>query len=183
MMAAVSGWYAEAQLRLLDGRRQGAESALRTGMRRLEEYRGSLQSTDLRTRNRCACRRPRATGSGHGPRGAQCRAHAAMGRTLSGASFRTPSVRPRKTRLAAALSDLRLLSSELETALVEQGPTVALRRRQRQLEHDVRDLARQAVGRGPPGAACPESRISLTRWATPCSSGFSFMTTSSTPLW
>ena len=146
-LAAIAGWYAEARLRLLNGRRTAAESALRAGMRRLEEHRASLGSTDLRTRI-----------ASHAADLARLGVDLAMSegsaeRTLRwveryrAGNFRFSSVRPPDDPvLASALSELRLVSAELDAALVEGAPVSALRRRISQLEQKVRDQARQLVG-------------------------------------
>lgn len=139
----VRAWLGLAMLREQEGSRRGAKSALRAGLRIVEEYRATLGATELR-----------AHVSVH--RGAIAR----MGTRLAledgnpaavhwwGERGRASADPPRPLRpptdpgLAADLEDLRTTMSEIEEARGALAPTTDLVARQVRLEHHIRDRTR-----------------------------------------
>lgn len=145
----VQGWYAEALRRDLLGNARGAQIALRRGLRLLDEYRVSLGAAELRAlsgaQGKALAR--------EGLRAAVASGHA--GRVLSwaeawraGALRMTPARPPEDSGLADALAELRAVTADLETALLEGRPVAALRQRQVRGEQRVRDLTRRTSGGG-----------------------------------
>ncbi|MFC6094042.1 CHAT domain-containing protein [Saccharothrix lopnurensis] len=145
----VQGWYAEALRRDLEGNARGAQIALRRGLRLLDEYRVSLGAAELRALSG-------AQGKAlalEGLRTAVASGHAA--KVLSwaeawraGALRMTPARPPEDSGLADALAELRAVTADLETALLEGRPVSALRQRQVRGEQRVRELTRQTSGGG-----------------------------------
>lgn len=140
-------WHAAALLRLSDGDRRGAESALRAGMRVLDRFRASLGATELR-----------AHASGHAGELARLglglamesgRAEAVLlwaERWRAGALRLRPVRPPDDAELAENLAELRQVVQELG-----KGNTDGLLRRQAALEEKVRGRARRAPGTQTPG--------------------------------
>ncbi len=140
-------WHALALLRLADGNRRGAESALRAGMRALDRYRAALGASELR-----------ANASGHAAELAQLGLRLALQdgdprRVLAWAErWRAGSLQPRLVRppadeaLAADLAALRRVASELGEAALAGRDTARLLQRQASLEEAVRRRARRAPG-------------------------------------
>ncbi|RKT56583.1 CHAT domain-containing protein [Saccharothrix australiensis] len=145
----VQGWYAEALRRDLVGNARGARSALRRGLRLLDEYRVSLGAAELRALSG-------AQGGAlalEGLRSAVASGHA--GRVLgwaeswrAGALRMTPARPPEDSGLADALAELRAVTADLEAALAAGRPAAALRRRQVRGEQRVRELTRRTSGGG-----------------------------------
>jgi tetratricopeptide (TPR) repeat protein len=152
-------WHAVALLRLADGNRRGAESALRAGMRMLDRYRAALGASELR-----------ANASGHGAELAQLGLRLALQdgdarRVLSWAErWRAGSLRvlpagrpvddaPAGDALAADLAELRRVVSELGEAALAGRDTSRILKRQASLEEAVRRRARRAPGADPGGAS------------------------------
>jgi tetratricopeptide (TPR) repeat protein len=143
----VRAWHAEGLLRLAEGNRRGAASALLAGVRLLERYRAALGATELR-----------AHASGHATQLTRLGLSLAIAdgdadRSLEWAerwragSLRLAPVRPPDdTRLANALSELRAVVNEAETAALSGRPTAGLHARQAALEEVVRARARHASG-------------------------------------
>lgn len=143
-------WHATALLRLCDGDRQGADSALRAGVRVLDRFRASLGASELR-----------AHASGHTSEltGLGLRLAVESGRpdsVLRWAERRRacalrlrPARPPDDVELAADLAALRQVVVDLATTTTDPR---ALLRRQAALEEAVRDRARHAVGVHMPGA-------------------------------
>lgn len=140
-------WHAEALLRLAEGNRRGAESALLAGVRLLERYRAALGATELR-----------ASASSHAAGLGQLGLSLALTdgdgeRALDWAerwragSLRLRPVRPPDdARLAGALSELRAVVKEVDAAALAGRPTAGLHARQAALEEVVRSRARYASG-------------------------------------
>ncbi|MEU7529688.1 CHAT domain-containing tetratricopeptide repeat protein [Saccharothrix sp. NPDC042600] len=145
----VQGWYAEALRRDLSGNRRGAQSALRQGLKLLDEYRVSLGAAELRALSG-------AQGKAlamEGLRSAVASGHAARVLTWAeswraGALRMTPARPPEDSGLADALAELRAVTSDLELALLAGRPTAALKQRQLRGEQRVRELTRQTSGGG-----------------------------------
>ncbi|MGC9665450.1 CHAT domain-containing protein [Planosporangium sp. 12N6] len=152
----VQGWYALALARRLDGDDARAAAALRRGLAVLDEYRASLGATELRASSGTHGQELASEGLDialAGGRPGQVLAWAEYGR--AGALRMTPALPPGDPRLAAALAELRAVSTELEEALLAGRPAEPLRGRQTRLEQQIRELSRRAGGgrRGqpPPG--------------------------------
>lgn len=149
-------WHAEALLRLHDGNRRGAWSALRAGILVLDRYRTSLAATDLRVH---------AAGHGEGLTGLGIRLALEEGdphRVLAwtercrAISQRPRLVRPpRDARLAAELAELRQAIAATHDAALAGQPTDHLLARQAKLEERVRDRARHPTGPQLPSVASP----------------------------
>ena len=155
-------WHAEALLRLSDGNRRGAWSALRAGIQVLDRYRTSLAATDLRVH---------AAGHGEGLTGLGIRLALEEGdphRVLAWTErCRAISQRPRlarpphDARLAAYLAELRQAVAAAHEASLAGHPTGPLLARQVQLEERVRDRARHAAGSQPASVASPPNAKEL----------------------
>jgi len=147
----VRAWHADALLRLSQGDRIGAESALRAGLRVVEEQRASLGASELRSHL-----------SAHAIESAELglRLSLADGRPatvlkwmerLRGNALRTRPVRPPDdAALAAELASLRHAEADLREAALAGGDTSGPARRQRELEAAIRGraLRRGAGARG-----------------------------------
>jgi tetratricopeptide (TPR) repeat protein len=142
-----AAWHAEALLRLQDGDRRGARSALRAGMGVLDRYRAAQGATELRVH-----------AAEHGAELAAMGIRLAFedgdpGRILAWSercramSLRPRAVRPpRDPRLAADLSELRRAVQAAQEEALAGRPTSRLMARQAAFENRVRDRARQAGG-------------------------------------
>ncbi len=148
-------WHAEAMLRLAAGERSRARSALRTGLRILEDHRAMLGATDLR-----------AAASAHRVEIARLGFQMSIEDDRPGEALRWVErsraglVRVRTVRppgdevLARSLAQLRATIGELELATRTGGKTAALRARQAQLERAIRDHSRALPG-GRAGVPAP----------------------------
>ncbi|MFB9318032.1 CHAT domain-containing protein [Cryptosporangium minutisporangium] len=141
------GWYAEAQLRLRQGRRPGALRAARAGLRVLDEHRARLGAADLRAHS--AAQRGALAGLGlrlaiGGGRASDVFAWAERGRA---SHLLLPPLRPLDegddavdlAALRAAVADVDRLRNEG----VDPAPAL---RRQEALERRIRDRARRRPG-------------------------------------
>ena len=143
----VRAWHAVALLRLADGNRRGAKTALLAGVRLLEHYRAALGATELR-----------AHASGHGTELTRLGLGLALAdgaadsvlewaeRWRAGSLRLRPARPPDDARLAASLSELRAVVSELDVAALTGRPVAGLKARQATLEETVRSRARHASG-------------------------------------
>ena len=143
----IRAWYAEALLRLATGRRQGAEQALRAGMRVIERRRATLGATELRVHV-----------AGHGQELARLGIDLAMEagsaakvldwteRARARAMGLRPVRPPDDEELAGALSELRRVTAEAEAALLGGQPAKRLLGRRSAIEQQVQRLARRATG-------------------------------------
>jgi tetratricopeptide (TPR) repeat protein len=143
------GWYATALLRRLDGQDHAASAALHRGLAVLDAHRASLGATELRASSGAHGQDLAAEGldiavaSG---RAAQVLAWAERWRATT--LRMAPVSPPRDQALADALAELRVVSAALESATLDGRPAQPQRRRQAHLEHQIRELARQADGGG-----------------------------------
>ncbi|MGI8810208.1 MAG: CHAT domain-containing protein, partial [Acidimicrobiales bacterium] len=140
-------WHAEALLRLAEGNRQGAETALRAGMGVIERYRAALGATELR-----------AEASGHVIELAQLGLQLALEdgraarvlvwaeRSKAGSLRLRPARPPDDPQLAEDLATLRAVVSELDAGTVPGRSRARLVARQSRLEESVRSRSRHASG-------------------------------------
>jgi tetratricopeptide (TPR) repeat protein len=143
----IRAWYAEALLRLADGREAAAEQALRAGFRVMEQQRATLGATELRVHVAShagdladlGIRLARQSGS---PRKVLDWAE----RWRSGSLRLRPVRPPDDAELAAALAELRGVSAEAERELLAGRPASRALARRRTLEDRVRRLSRRAAG-------------------------------------
>ncbi|BCJ66568.1 CHAT domain-containing protein [Polymorphospora rubra] len=150
------GWYALALACRLAGDVRGAGRALRRGLAVLDGYRASLGTTELRAHSGTYGQELAAEGLDIAVRsGAPARVLAWAERWRANALRMRPVLPPQDPELAAALAELRLVSTALEDALLADRPVHGLRRNQARLEQRIRELARGADGGGtlvtPPG--------------------------------
>jgi tetratricopeptide (TPR) repeat protein len=147
------GWYAEALSRLHRGDPRGAARAARNGLSMLTEYSAAMGAADLRAHSavhrrelaRLGLRIALDTGR---PR--TVFEWAELGRASQ--LLHPPARPPADAELAALLSQLRATVRELDTS--GAAGNEALRRRQTELEHRIRDRSRHRTGRpGVPDAA------------------------------
>ncbi len=136
-------WHAEALLRLASGDRRGARSALRSGLRILEEHRAMLGATDLR-----------AAASSHRvdlarlgfemsiADGRPAEALTWVERSRAGLARLRPVRPPEDETLDRRLTELRATLSEIDTSARAGQPITALRARQTRLERAIRDHCR-----------------------------------------
>ncbi|NYJ07968.1 CHAT domain-containing protein [Petropleomorpha daqingensis] len=147
------GWYAEARLRAEAGRRQAACTALRTGLRILDEHRAVLGATDVRAH--AAAHRSelvelglRLALDGGSPR--QVLEWVERGKATD-LLVQRPVRPPEDPEVAQALAELRatvLQINELQAG-GERGPALdELMARQPLLERRVRDATRRIGGAG-----------------------------------
>lgn len=148
----VRAWHAEALLRLATGDRRGAEDALRSGLRIVEERRAAMGATELRVH--IAAHGGQLAGLGLDlalQSGSPSRVFEWGERWRAGGLRPRPVRPPADTGLATALAELRRISSQMEAALLATGVSrlanrAAPRRlgnRKAELEDTVRRLARR----------------------------------------
>ncbi len=154
----VRAWYAEALLRQVTGTRRSVDSALRAGLRAVDEHRASLGATELRVR-----------ASSHADALARLGLQSALRdrnpervllwseRYRAGTARLRPVTPPSDGQLAAILGRLRQNSAALESALGSGEPTAGLRARQATLEREVRVASRrvETPGGGAGGTVSP----------------------------
>jgi tetratricopeptide (TPR) repeat protein len=155
--ARARAWLAEGLLRQAEGNRRGAYSALRTGLRVVEDYQASMGATELR-----------AHVSVH--RGALARAGLAMAlerRDARAAHWwsergRASTIQMRPVRppddpgMAHDLQDLRATMAEIEQSRGSGSPVGSLISRQVELENQIRERCRRSpgsIGRAPEAPA------------------------------
>jgi tetratricopeptide (TPR) repeat protein len=138
------GWYAEAQLRLARGNRRGATSAVRAGLRILDEHRATLGATDLR-----------AHASGHRVELVDLGLHIALEAGRPGPVFewaergRASHLLLRSARptddpvLADALAELRGTMAQIQAGRQAGAGVGRLVQRQVLLERRIRDYCRR----------------------------------------
>jgi CHAT domain-containing protein/tetratricopeptide (TPR) repeat protein len=153
-------WHAEALLRLASGNRSGARSALRAGLRILEEHRATLGATDLR-----------AAASSHRvdlarlgfemsiADGRPAEALTWVERSRAGLARLRPVRPPEDETLDRRMTELRATLYEIETAVGAGERIAALRARQSRLERAIRDHCRSlpagALNLPPPPPSLP----------------------------
>src|SRR4051812_2813067 len=141
--ARVRAWFAEALLRRADGRRTAALSALRAGLRIVEEYQATLGATELRAhvpaqRGAIARMGLRMAFEGQDPRSVLWWAE----RGRASALRLRPAQPPDHPELARDLADLRATMAEIEEARGDGRSDNALVARQVVLERRIRDRCR-----------------------------------------
>lgn len=149
-------WLAEALLRAAEGRRRGATSALRTGLRVVEEYRATLGATELRAHvsvHRGALARA-GLRMALAERDARA-AHFWAERGRANANLMRPVRPPDDPALAHDLQDLRTTMAEIDDARGSGSPATSLVARQVRLERRIRDHCRRSPGIAGPSAATP----------------------------
>jgi CHAT domain-containing protein len=142
-----AAWYAEAMLRLASHDNRGAVSALKAGLRVVDDHAASLGATDLRVH---------ASGLGSDLAGQGVRLAIESGkpsavldwieRFRAGALRRKPVRPPSDTRLAADLAQLRRVTAQLAEVTAAGADSRTLRAEQLQLEEAVRHRSRHARG-------------------------------------
>jgi tetratricopeptide (TPR) repeat protein len=163
-MLRARGWYAEGLYRAQSGQRRGAHSAVRTGLRVLDEHRATLGATDMRAR--AAGHRTElaelglrlALGDGNPRRTFEW---AERGRATDLSSARPPRP-PEEPEVAEALAELRgivVRVNDLLSSGADGNETRALVHRQAALERQVRDHFRRQpaeAGRATARLSTPE---------------------------
>ncbi|KWV33461.1 CHAT domain-containing protein [Micromonospora rifamycinica] len=158
------GWYALARSRRLTGDDPGAARALRRGLAVLDRHRTSLGATELRAHSGTYGQELAAEGLDIAIRaGAPARTLAWAERWRANTLRMRPALPPDDPDLLAALTELRLVSSLLEDAVLAGRPAHALRSRQARLERRIQDLARRVPGGvgvvTPPGVGVLAGRL------------------------
>jgi tetratricopeptide (TPR) repeat protein len=141
------GWYAQAQLRRIDGNLRGATSAVRAGLRILDEQRATLRATDLRAH--AAGHRFELVGLGldiamSGGRPEQVFAWAERGRASH--LLQQPARPPEDPVVAEAVADLRATATEIHAGRLAGRNVTRLVQRQIGLERRIRDHCRMQRG-------------------------------------
>jgi tetratricopeptide (TPR) repeat protein len=141
--ARARAWLAEALLRRADGRRAAALSALRAGLRIVEEYQATLGATELRAhvsvqRGSIARLGLRMALEAHDPRSVLWWAE----RGRASALRLRPAQPPQHPELARDLADLRSTMAEIEEVRGDGRSDQALVARQVVLERRIRDRCR-----------------------------------------
>lgn len=140
-------WLAEALLRLSEGNRKGADAAVRAGMAVVDRYRATLGATELRALAAENVAELARLGTQLAMEDGRPRRVIEWSERWRAGALRLQPVRPPDDpRLAADLSALRSVVSQLESASSEGRPSDGLRRRQADLEESVRRRARHAKG-------------------------------------
>jgi tetratricopeptide (TPR) repeat protein len=154
MELRIRAWYAAALLRIADGNRSGAEKALQAGLRIVDRERAVLGATELRVHM-----------AGHGGDLAKlglelARASGSATKLLTwaeswraGALHMVPARPPDDAALAATLAELRRVTADMESALLDGRDTAGMGDRKVALEERVRRLTRLTTGTG--GRAAP----------------------------
>jgi tetratricopeptide (TPR) repeat protein len=154
----VRAWHAEALLRLADGNRRGAETAIRAGMDAIERYRAALGATELR-----------AEAAGHVTDLAQLGLRLALEdgrpervlvwaeRSKAGSLRLRPARPPDDEQLADDLARLRAVVAELDAPPAPGQSRARLVARQSRLEESVRSRTRHATGVLGAGLAGPST--------------------------
>ncbi|HEY0868850.1 MAG TPA: CHAT domain-containing protein, partial [Acidothermaceae bacterium] len=142
-----AAWYAEAMLRLASSDTRGATTALKAGLRVVDDHAASLGATDLRVH---------ATGLGAELAEQGVRLAVESGKPIAvlewierfraGTLRRRPVRPPSDARLAAELSDLRRVTAELTESTADGEDSRQLRAEQLRLEEAVRHRSRHARG-------------------------------------
>lgn len=142
-----AAWYAEAMLRLASHDTHGATTALKAGLRVVDEHAASLGATDLRVH---------ATGLGADLAEQGVRLAVDSGKPVAvlewierfraGTLRRRPVRPPSNARLASELADLRRVTAELAQTTADGEDSRALRAEQLRLEEAVRHRSRHARG-------------------------------------
>ena len=160
------GWYAEALLRLEDGRPEAAERALRAGMTHLERHRAAMGATELRMHV-----------AGHGrdlaslglrlaaQAGSPVRVLAWAERWRAGALRLRPVRPPRERELAETLAELRRATADAEQARLAGESARHQDALVDHLEAQVRAHARRASGRPWSGTGLPTPTVQALRSA------------------
>jgi hypothetical protein len=149
---------AEATLRETDGARAAAKSALRAGLRVLEEHRATLGATELRahvTAHRGALARAGLRMALEDGNARSVHWWAERGRANT--HLLRPVQPPDDAVLAHDLQDLRTTMTEIQEARSDEAPTAALVARQVELEHKIRDYCRRFPGATGLASARPPS--------------------------
>jgi len=145
-------WYAEALLRQRRGDRRGLDSALRAGLRAVDEHRATLGATELRVQASSFAGGLAGLGIREALRDRDpARVLLWSERWRAGTLRLRPVTPPVDGELAGLLADLRHATAELEGALLEGAPTGALRRRRLEAERAVLAASRHLAP--DPGAA------------------------------
>jgi tetratricopeptide (TPR) repeat protein len=137
------GWYAQAQLRLATGNKHGATTAVRAGLRILDEHRATLGATDLR-----------AHASGHRVELVDLGLHIALTEARPDQVFAWAErgrashllLRPARPAedpvLAGMLAELRVTVAQIISGRKARGSVTRLVQRQVSLERRIRDHCR-----------------------------------------
>ncbi|HZV27179.1 MAG TPA: CHAT domain-containing tetratricopeptide repeat protein [Acidothermaceae bacterium] len=142
-----AAWYAEAMLRLASRDTRGATTALKAGLRVVDDHAASLGATDLRVH---------ATGLGTDLAEQGVRLAVESGKPVAvlewierfraGTLRRRPVRPPSDARLAGELADLRRVTAELAQTTADGEDSRGLRAEQLRLEEAVRHRSRHARG-------------------------------------
>ena len=151
----IRAWYAEALRRLADGDRRGAERALRSGLRVLDQYRSMLGATELRVHMASHGAEVAVLGMSLALESGSATRSLQWAERWRARALWSPVQPPQDPELASTLADLRRVTSEVETALLDTaGPpaapvrasTARLTSQKAALEDRVRRLSHQATG-------------------------------------
>jgi tetratricopeptide (TPR) repeat protein len=161
--ARARAWLAEALLRRADGRRSAARSALRAGLRIVEQHQATLGATELRahvSNHRGALARTGLRMALEDDDPKQTLWWAERGRAVA---LLQRAARPSgDPQLAQDLSDLRSTMAEQEEARAAGASDEGLIRRQVLLERRIRDRCRTLSGSGDQATSSRESVAGLT---------------------
>ena len=160
------GWYAEALLRLEDGRPEAAERALRAGMTHLERHRAAMGATELRMHvaghgRDLASLGLRLAAEARSP----VRVLAWAERWRAGALRLRPVRPPRERELAETLAELRRATADAEQARLAGESARHQDTLVDHLEAQVRAHARRASGRPWSGTGLPTPTVPALRSA------------------
>jgi tetratricopeptide (TPR) repeat protein len=151
--ARAQAWLAEALLREADGNRRRARSAVRAGLRMVEEYRATLGATELRAHVSVHRGDLAELGLRMAVQDRDARAVLDFAeRARASALLFRPAHPPGDDVLAGHLSDLRATVTEIQQRRESGRSSHALAQRQLGLERAIRDHTRVSPARGVPVA-------------------------------
>ncbi|MFN2608843.1 MAG: CHAT domain-containing protein [Acidimicrobiales bacterium] len=140
-------WHAAALLRLTEGNRQGADAALRAGVRALQLAQATLGASELRASAGGHADQLACLGLQLARESGDARRVLAWAERCRAAGLRAPPARPADDeRLAADLAELRQVVADVEAAALTGRDSHRLLRRQAALELAIANRTRQAAG-------------------------------------
>jgi hypothetical protein len=159
----VRAWHAEALLRHAAGRPRAAGSALRAGLRLLDEHRAALGATELRAHVSSHAEELAAFGLRLAlDAGDAAQVLAWSERWRAGSLHLRPVRPPDDALLAADLAELRGVVAAAEQAALAGGDAAPSLRRQLELEERIQRRTRRAPGRLQPSLVSPPSPRELS---------------------
>ncbi len=155
-----AAWYAEALLRKANGDSRGASTAVKAGLRVVDEHAASLGATDLRVHAAGLGKELATFGVGLAiESGRPIAILESIERFRAGALRRRPVRPPSDAKLATDLAELRRVTAGIAQATADGHDVRKLRADQLRLEEAVRQRSRHAAGRREPASGLDTDRL------------------------